>query len=80
MATTPLSIISQRIVIASSVNGMLLFGSMWITSFYLPIYFQAVKGVSPTISGVYIFPIIVAQVLFALVSGVLGMHNCTRPI
>jgi hypothetical protein len=38
----------------------------------LPIYFQAVKGVAPSPSGVFILPGILSQMLMAVVSGVLG--------
>lgn len=37
--------------------------------YYLPIYFQAVNGVSPTMSGVYMLPSILAQLISAVLSG-----------
>ncbi|KAK9349974.1 putative MFS general substrate transporter [Lipomyces doorenjongii] len=40
-------------------------------SYYLPIYFQAVRGVSPLTSGVYLLPSILSQMLFAVGSGIL---------
>ncbi|KAK9242014.1 hypothetical protein V1506DRAFT_572943 [Lipomyces tetrasporus] len=40
-------------------------------SYYLPIYFQAVRGVSPLTSGVYLLPSILSQLLFAVGSGIL---------
>jgi len=37
--------------------------------YYLPIYFQAVDGVSPTMSGVYMLPSILAQLFSAVTAG-----------
>lgn len=37
--------------------------------YYLPIYFQAVDGVTPTMSGVYMLPSIIAQLFTAIIVG-----------
>lgn len=42
-------------------------------SYYLPVYFQAVKNVSPILSGVYMLPGILFQLVFAVMSGLLSM-------
>jgi hypothetical protein len=39
-------------------------------NYYLPIYFQAVRGASPTMSGVDLLPSILSQMIFAIVSGI----------
>ena len=41
-----------------------------IVNYYLPIYFQAVRGASPTMSGVDLLPSIISQMIFAIVSGI----------
>ncbi|KAF4918848.1 Efflux pump mokI [Colletotrichum viniferum] len=38
---------------------------------YVPIYFQAVKGVGPSLSGVYMLPSILTQLLSLVISGAL---------
>jgi len=48
-AMIPLSMVRQRIVWSSSLVMFFFFGSLLTLSYYLPIYFQAVKGVSPTL-------------------------------
>lgn len=53
------------------VYGFMLAFSL-VNSFYLPIYFQAVKGVSPVTSGVYLLPSILSQTIIAVISGDLG--------
>ncbi|KAH7333047.1 putative MFS multidrug transporter [Rhexocercosporidium sp. MPI-PUGE-AT-0058] len=56
---------------ATCVTYGLFMGQLFTISYYLPIYFQAVKGASPTMSGVYILPIIGCHILVGLSSGVL---------
>lgn len=53
--------------------NFLFLASMLTLSYYLPIYFQGVRGVEPTLSGVYTLPGILSQMLFAIVSGFAGM-------
>ena len=48
---------------------------MFTTSYYLPIFFQGVKGVTPTLSGVYLLPMILAQLFSAVGSGALGNYT-----
>ena len=73
-AMIPFSMIRRRIVWCSCSVAFLFLGSMSITSYYMPIYFQAVRNATPTMSGVYILPAIISQIIFAAVSGVLGMR------
>ena len=68
----PFSMVRRRIVWCSCLVMFMFMGSMMIFSFYMPIYFQTVRNATPTMSGVYILPAILSQVLFATVSGVLG--------
>jgi len=42
------------------------------TSYYMAIYFQAVRGVSPLLAGVYILPSILSQMFVAITAGILG--------
>ena len=73
-AMIPFSMIRRRIVWCSCSVIFLFMGSLSITSYYMPIYFQAVRNATPTMSGVYILPAILSQIVFATVSGVLGMR------
>ncbi|KAL2137862.1 hypothetical protein VTI28DRAFT_7939 [Corynascus sepedonium] len=52
-----------------SVQIIGLFCQVYCVSYYLPIYFQGVKGVSPMLNGVYILPVVITHVIFAFVSG-----------
>ncbi|KAK9327165.1 major facilitator superfamily domain-containing protein [Lipomyces starkeyi] len=68
-AMIPFSMIRRKIVWSSSLTYGLLMGQIFCASYYLPIYFQGVKGASPMMSGVYVLPSILAHLFVALVSG-----------
>ncbi|RQM06095.1 hypothetical protein DH86_00002415, partial [Scytalidium sp. 3C] len=70
-AMIPLAMISKRVVWSASCSMGFFFASMLTFSYYLPIYFQAVKGAQPTLSGVYMLPGIISQMIFSILSGVL---------
>jgi nitrate/nitrite transporter NarK len=71
-AMIPYSILQRREVWSSCLVTGFFFGNLLIFSYYLPIYFQAVKGVNPAPSGLCILPGIASQMLMAIISGVLG--------
>ncbi|KAI1160772.1 major facilitator superfamily domain-containing protein [Nemania serpens] len=70
-ALIPVSIVKKRVVWASAINYGLVLSTLFGTSYFLPIYFQAVKGVNAILSGVYLLPTILSQLVFAIASGVL---------
>ena len=70
-AMIPFPILRLRIVACSCLNMFFFGGAMYILTFYLPIYFQAVRDATPTMSGVYLLPSILTQIMFAVASGVL---------
>lgn len=73
VAMFPLSMIRKREVWTSMLAGAFLLGGLvFPAAFYMPIYFQAVKGASPFMSGVYVLPNIVGTTLFAVLGGVFG--------
>ncbi|KAI0514349.1 putative MFS multidrug transporter [Xylaria bambusicola] len=70
-ALIPFSLIKKRIVWTSTVQNSFLFITNAVGATYVPIYFQSVKGASPSLSGVYTLPSIISQLLTILVSGAL---------
>lgn len=70
-AMLPLPLLRRRIVWASGLALGFMMSAMLIASYFLPIYFQAVKGTSAMTSGVYLLPTILPQLLGSIVSGVL---------
>lgn len=68
-AMMPFSMISQRTVWSSCLVFGFQLALTFTASYYLPIYFQAVKGVSPMLSGVYLLPSVVMQTAMVAASG-----------
>jgi hypothetical protein len=70
-AMLPGTIIKQRIVWSSAINGMALMAIIYTAAQYLPVYFQGVKGEGPAISGVDMLPSILGQLFMVIVAGAL---------
>ncbi|KAI1088255.1 MFS general substrate transporter [Rostrohypoxylon terebratum] len=68
-AMMPRALISQKNVLASALYNACQTSALYAAIYYLPIYFQAVKGASAVLSGVYLLPLILFQLLFAGASG-----------
>jgi hypothetical protein len=68
-AMIPLSIIRRRVIWSSCMNYACFTGSLLTATYYLPIYFQAVRNASPTMSGVDLLPSIITTVLFGIITG-----------
>jgi hypothetical protein len=67
-AMLPFQMMSKRIVWSSCLMRLFYMGDIIVVSYYLPIYFQTVKGVSPVKSGYYTLPVILIQMILAVVS------------
>jgi MFS family permease len=68
-AMVPKSVATQRTVWASCVFSFFLFGSLLIMSYYLPIWFQAIKGDTASDSGVHILPLLLGSVILSIIAG-----------
>ncbi|KAI0801577.1 MFS general substrate transporter [Xylaria sp. FL0064] len=72
LATVPARIIKNKNMLGGIWYGVFLGAAVFVFTYYLPLWFQAVEGVSATESGVRTLPSLVGQVVFALVGGVLA--------
>ncbi|KAK4861399.1 hypothetical protein LT330_004315 [Penicillium expansum] len=70
-AMIPFSIMSQRVVWASCMNYGFFAGCLLNSTYYLPMYFQAVRGATPTMSGVDLLPSILGTMISVMITGVL---------
>ncbi|KAF6817717.1 MFS multidrug transporter [Colletotrichum plurivorum] len=70
-AMVPLGLFERRIVWTSALVGAANMSLTIVGSYYLPLYFQSVKGESPFQGGVDYLPTILAQLVAAVVSGAL---------
>lgn len=70
-ALLPYSMISRRAVWSAGLYQGILLSVLYGSTYYLPIYFQAINRASPILSGVYLLPSILPQLVFAAGSGFL---------
>jgi hypothetical protein len=66
----PKRIVSRRTISFGGLFGFCLGGAFFTVIYYLPIWFQAVHGVSPMQSGINNLPLIMSQVVGTVGSGV----------
>jgi len=71
-AMIPFSIMGKRVVYSSCIAFGFLLSAIYVALYYIPIFFQAIKGTSPTLSGVYLLPSILLQLSGAIIAGGLG--------
>jgi hypothetical protein len=79
-AMVPYSMLRKRVVWSSCLAGGFTSGCMFIYAYYLPIYFQAVKEVSPALSGVYVLPCLLSQMMMVVISGALGEFSSFKTV
>ncbi|KAL4905585.1 hypothetical protein BDW74DRAFT_167766 [Aspergillus multicolor] len=70
-AMIPFALARRRIIWSSCLSYGLTMGAIICCTYYLPMYFQAVRGSSPTGSGVSLLPSIAPNIVFAMAAGVL---------
>ncbi|WXC50476.1 hypothetical protein QX201_010139 [Fusarium graminearum] len=70
-ATTPPRILRQRTVLAACLFNFFIGTVLVIYAFYIPVWFQVVKGKSPQDSGIALLPLLLSNVVFVIVGGIL---------
>ncbi|MCJ1382448.1 hypothetical protein MMC17_005561 [Xylographa soralifera] len=68
--TVPPRILMQRSIAACTVVSLCIGAALIINSFYLPIWFQAIKGTSAAQAGVRLLPYFLMTVVFVIGSGI----------
>lgn len=68
--TIPGSVISQRSVLAAAIQCVGIGSLLVVYSFYLPIWFQAIKDDSPQSSGLSLLALLLSTVVFVILSGI----------
>ena len=71
-ALIPLSLVRVRAVWAGSLTHWFLMANVFCASYFLPVYFQAVHGANPMMSGVYVLASILSQLVVVPATGKLG--------
>ncbi|KAI4234992.1 MAG: hypothetical protein LQ349_003444 [Xanthoria aureola] len=67
----PLGLFRNPIVACASATSIMSYGGLYVIILYLPLWFQAVKGVSPLTSGVDYLPSVVTTTIATVASGFL---------
>ncbi|MBV9208831.1 MAG: MFS transporter, partial [Actinobacteria bacterium] len=65
----PLHLFRRRIFSATSLVGFIVGFAMFGAITYLPAFFQVVRGISPTLSGVYLLPLMAGLLVVSTASG-----------
>jgi EmrB/QacA subfamily drug resistance transporter len=65
----PLHLFSTRVFSVTSVVGFIVGFGMFGAITYLPAFFQVVRGISPTVSGLYLLPLMAGLLLVSIASG-----------
>jgi hypothetical protein len=68
-AMVPPRLIAKRSIWAACLYAFLMAGSFFILTYYMPIWFQAVKGVSAVRSGIMNLPLILGVVFASIITG-----------
>jgi len=71
-AIIPLWMIRKRVVWCSCLVMTFSIATTFCASYFLPIYFQSVMNASPAMSGVYLLPTIISQLISGVTSGWIG--------
>ncbi|KAJ5875635.1 uncharacterized protein N7473_012982 [Penicillium subrubescens] len=68
-ATLPFRVLKNRNIWGSSIFGSSVVASFFTMLYYIPIWFQAIKGATPIKSGVMTLPLVVSYVIFSFGTG-----------
>ena len=78
-AMIPLSMLGQRVVYSSCLTVVLQFGSLQVFAYYLPLWFQTIKGVGPILSGAYFMATAGPLIVSTIVTGTFGIPSINFP-
>ncbi|OTB03780.1 hypothetical protein M426DRAFT_59863 [Hypoxylon sp. CI-4A] len=70
-ATVPVRVIGQRSIAFATLFMLSVAGAMMMTVYYLPLWFQVVKGVSAVHSGIDTIPLVLSLVVASIMSGIM---------
>ncbi|KAL7908505.1 major facilitator superfamily domain-containing protein [Trichoderma velutinum] len=68
-AMVPLGLLTRRTIVATSLTSMFVFASLFVIIFYIPEWFQVIKGASPIKSGVMNIALFIPQIIGSVLAG-----------
>lgn len=79
-AMIPMAMLKEKIIWSAGATLFFLLGAILAAEYYLAMYFQAVKGDTPLMSGVHILPTTLGLLVFTVLAGTMSVfffHNPT---
>lgn len=73
-ASIPFRVAGQRSVYSAVLMSFFGLGSVQLIAYYLPMYFQVIKGNTPVQSGIRFLPNVLGNLVASIVTGGLGMY------
>lgn len=73
-AMIPFSILLQRSILLSCLFSTLMFGAYLLNNYYIPEWFQIIKGASPLHSGVMTLPMVCTQIVASISAGLISKY------
>ncbi|CAL3962816.1 unnamed protein product [Diplocarpon coronariae] len=70
-ATIPVRIVKQRSILAGMYFSTISPGAMFVMIYFLPIWFQAIKGDDAVTSGIHTLPLVLSLVVASIIAGAL---------
>ena len=71
-AMIPRSVVARRTVVFAVLFAFCHTGSLMVTSYYLPEWFQVVQGIGPLKSGIRMLPTVISQIIAGLAASAVG--------
>ena len=71
-AMLPPSLFRNRVMSCAIIVSAMTQGGVYLTLYYLPIWFQVVKDLSPTDSGLHLLPSVASMAVSTVLTGILG--------
>ncbi|POS79309.1 hypothetical protein DHEL01_v202282 [Diaporthe helianthi] len=68
-AIMPPGLFQNKVLAFAVIMNLCLYGSTYITTYFIPIYFQSILGDSPMMSGIHMLPSIIGSIIFTSLSG-----------
>lgn len=77
-ALIPVPILKMRIITSGCITAFFQMGSLFLLSYWLPVWFQGVKNASPVESGVMLLPLALTQIISTAAGGILSTFHSSQ--
>jgi MFS family permease len=71
-AMIPSSVVLQRSILLSCIFSFMMFGCYIVNVYYIPEWFQVIKGANPLQSGIMTLPMVCSQIVASMISSIIS--------